>query len=220
MFVVPVNLKRAGSWCPARIRMGEEADVRRISKWPEFVSAGTIGTGTAKESAEYAKDSVERWQQHLSRGRAARSPMEYSDLVKANAEDDVAVLLVIEADWWAPDDLLGFAYLRRTWADSLYMEFLAKHPLAAYKKVPDLNVTWVAEAMVVGIATLILKVVEAHRPAWSWWEATAGSERTYARLFAPTIPKDLVIVSSMELVNCRSRIVNEIWPAKSLQASS
>ncbi len=219
MSVVPVQLKRAGHWQPAVIRFGTETDVVRISKWPDFLAAGAIGTGTAKESADYAKDSVERWRKHLSRGRAAGTPKEYGDLIKANPKDDVAILLVIEADWWAPGDLLGFAYLRRTWADSIYMEFLAKHPLAAYKEPPDLNVTRVTEAMLVGISSLMDQIEAPHRPTWAWWEATAGSAAAYGEFFAPTTPCDLVIVSAKELSNCRSRIIHEIWPDKDLRVS-
>jgi len=215
-FVVPVQLKRAGQWQPARIRFGVEADIERIGKWPDFLAAGAIGT--AKESVDYATDSVERWQKHRNRGRAAATPEEYAMLIKSNSDDDVAILLVIEADWWQ-SDLLGFAYLRRTWADSLYMEFMAKHPLAAYKEPSDLNVTRVTEAMLVGIASLIEQIEVTHQPAWAWWEATAGSADAYGKLFAPTIPRDLVIVSSMELSNCRSRITHEIWPTKDLRGS-
>lgn len=208
---VSVQLRRAGQWQSARIRFGLASDADRISKWPDFLAQQNVGTGTAKEAGDYARDSVERWKKHGLKGRVADSPDRYASLVKADPDDDIAILLVIEADWWTAD-LLGFAYLRRTWAGSLYMEFLAKHPMLAFKELPDLRVTDVAEAMVVGIAALIEGMDDDCRPAWVWWEATAGSFRTYERLFAPTTPKDLVIVSARELANCRCWVFHEFWP--------
>jgi hypothetical protein len=213
MFKVPVQLKRCNQFHPATIRFGSDADIGRIRHWPDFIAEDA--TGTAIEAAGYAFDSLERFEKHRGLNRVANSPQDFDSLIQSKPKDDFVMLLVLEAQWWQPEDLLGFAYLRRTWAGNLYMEFLAKHPLATYSEPPDLKVSGVIEAVLVGLAHLLDEVGENERPEWLWWESTEGSAKVYERFFAPTIPNDLVIVSAKELAGCRCQILHQFWQAKS-----
>ena len=197
-------------------------DASEIRYWNKFITDGAVGS--AIEAADYANDSIERWQKHADKGCAIHSLEDFAVLVAQKPKEDLVFLLVIEADWWS-DDLVAFAYFRRTWAGSLYMEYLAKHPLTANKGLPDFFVGGVTEGILVGLSALIdalqrdSRLAEDARPSWVWWEATEGSCGGYQRFFAPTVPKDLVIVSDKELAGCASRIVHETWADAGLRAA-
>ena len=216
-FEISVQVKRAGGFQEATLRFGADADIGRIRNWKDFLAADA--TSTAKEAADYAQESITRWEKHRAIGRVATGPDDFSSLILAKPDEDIALLLVVEADWWQANDLFGFAYLRRTWTGSLYMEYLAKHPMTTYSDPPDLKVSGLIEAVLVGLASLIDSIREDHRPAWVWWESTKGSAKVYEKFFAPTIPNDLVIVSAKELAGCHCQIIHQVWPDKDLHGS-
>lgn len=216
-FEIPVEVKRAGRFEEAKLRFGTGSDIERIRTWKNFLAPDA--TSTAKEAAEYAQESITRWEKHRDIGRVATDPEDFSSLILDKADEDIALLLVVEAVWWQANDLFGFAYLRRTWTGSLYMEYLAKHPMTTYSDPPDLKVSGLTEAVLVGLASLIDSIHEDCRPAWVWWESTKGSAKAYEKFFAPTIPNDLVIVSAKELAGCRCQIIHHFWPDKDLRGS-
>lgn len=103
-----------------------------VRAWREEASGGSFG---GVDSAELIDAASRRAEFYLDRGRTVLSVDALAALRKADAKVDamfVCLFFVPEFDSEVPS---GFALFRRTWANNLYLEFLAASPAISGRKV-------------------------------------------------------------------------------------
>lgn len=88
------------------------------------------------------------------------------------------MVLIARAAWESPIPTLGIAYLRRTWCNHVFLEFLALHPQVVVRRREQVGS--VGSAMLHQIVALAEQI---HAPC-IWGEATEGSHEWYEERLA------------------------------------
>lgn len=192
MLIVP--LKKGEAEVEATWRFATWADVGVLQGWTEYL--GPDSSGNMRDSTDFARQAVLRWQSYADIGRSAESLAAAAR--KRLDRQELVALMVLTASWWfRPEEPLAFAYFRRTWCGGLYLEFMAGHPLAEGQVSGLLRATISCLAMV-AVATGC---------EWVWWEATEESFPKYQKVvgnknilerFIPPV-QDLFVVRVSEL---------------------
>jgi hypothetical protein len=169
-FPVVVN----GEPMPAECGFATLADLKVVTGWAR------IGKGSrepaVQDAAEFAGLACKRWRFYRRAGRFARSIDEVRDTVTASPDAEFALLLVARADW-PPRAQLGVCLCRRTWSNSLCVDFLAVAPENAAPQ--NRNIAGVGR----GLLYFVTEIAEAIRARNVWGEATSLSAPAYRHMF-------------------------------------
>ena len=138
-------------------------------------------------AGDFARQAVARWRGYADESLAAASQADAAKRSREAPAQEFAALLVLKAEWWFdPQQPIAFAYIRRTWTGSLYLEFMAGHPLT------EGRVTGILRATLRCLAVL----ADASGAGWVWWEATKDSFPKY----------DWLVTDGNALSDCQPRI--------------
>jgi N-acetylglutamate synthase-like GNAT family acetyltransferase len=115
-------------------------------------------------------------------------------MIRADPKIDVLALIAAEATWTTRDPRLGLCAFRRTWSNSIVVDYIAVHPMLLQT---DSEVSGIGTAMLYATAN-IAKKIGAERV---WLETTDSSVGYYQYLFAEAVDKDLLVISTEDFYN-------------------
>jgi hypothetical protein len=110
------------------VSFGSIGDELALGNWgaseahPKFAAA--------KDSIEFARLGVKRWQYYLQQNDAAVSVDDLISKATINPKAEIGFLLVAKAEWESESPILAIAWCRKTWCNHLILDFLACHPSA------------------------------------------------------------------------------------------
>ena len=165
-----------------RDKLGEDADTKRID---------------ALEMAQLAIDSF------LAHSKVQQiyvnSVEEIATQIKADEHVELAGFMLLKCDWFPDSGVLGICHFRRSWCNSIILDYLAVHPFIA--KPPEKYTHIVSGA---GSALLWFVSVVARRYMCGriWGEATHGSRSYYKRMFYLESVEDLILVPPLNYLEC------------------
>ncbi len=112
---------------------------------------------------------------------------------------ELGALVQLKCDWFPDSGVIGVCHFRRSWSNSLVLDYLAVHPFIA--DIPDDY-----EHKVKGAGSALLWFISdiARRYACSriWGEATHGSHRFYKRIFYLETVEDLIVIPPLNYLEC------------------
>jgi len=158
-------------------------------EWRKLLSPHS--SGQQQDSVEFLESALSKWKLYARRGRVATSQRQLLQMIDDNIKIDVLAILDVQADWSALGRRLGICQFRRTWSNSIAVDFLAVHPtlLAAQKQISG-----VGTALLYCIAQIATRI-GAER---IWLETTDLSVEYYAHLFGGAVNFDLLIASTKQ----------------------
>lgn len=158
-------------------------------QWREFAWPGS--SAQQEDSIEFLESALSKWKLYTRRGRVAKSRRQLSKMITDDPRIDVLAILDAQANWSQLQGRLGICQFRRTWSNSIAIDFLAVHPalLTSQKQISG-----VGTALLYGVAQ-IARRIGAER---IWLETTDLSVDYYTYLFEEAVSFDLLIASTRQ----------------------
>jgi len=161
-------------------------------QWSRLIESSS--STKQQDAAEYAESIVSKWKLYSLRGRIASSQRQLAEMIRANPKIDVLALIAAEATWTTRDPRFGLCAFRRTWSNSIVVDYIAVHPMLLQT---DSEVSGIGTAMLYATAN-IAKKIGAERV---WLETTDSSVGYYQYLFADAVDRDLLVISTEDFYN-------------------
>jgi hypothetical protein len=169
----PVAIDAQVSW------LTEMSDWRFVNQWRRALASGN--SPAAHDSLEYAMLSGKRWRFLLEQRLSVSGWSSLREHLRRDQTAELGMALAVTRASRGMPAVLGFAYLRRTWANNLILEFLAASPVAG--------------AGIKGVGAAIMQCAAAIG-VWLqapelWGECTAASRGFYRTLKVRYAPPEL-----------------------------
>jgi hypothetical protein len=158
-------------------------------EWRKLLSPHS--SGQQQDSVEFLESTLSKWKLYARRNRVATSQRRLLNMINEDRKIDVLAILDVQADWSKFGHRLGICQFRRTWSNSLAIDYLAVHPALL---APQKEISGVGTALLYGIAQ-IAKRIGAER---IWLETTDLSVDYYAHLFGGAVTLDLLIAPTKQ----------------------
>jgi acetyltransferase (GNAT) family protein len=163
----------------------DRAPVVTARGWRNVLSAQS--SGQQRDSVEFLESAVSKWKLYDRRGRVATSQRQLVQMIHDDPKIDVLAIVDAQADWSPLGRRLGICQFRRTWSNSIAIDFLAVHPALLGSRKP---ISGVGTALIYCVAQ-IAKHIGAER---IWLETTDLSVDYYIHLFGDAVTFDLLVV--------------------------
>ena len=157
----------------------EMSDWRFVNQWRRALSSGD--RPAAHDSLEYATLSGKRWRFLMEQRLSVSGWSSLRGHLLHNPKAELGMALAVTRATRGTSAVLGFAYLWRTWANNLILEFLAASPVAG-AGIKGVGAAIMQCAAAIGVW---LKALEL------WGECTAASRGFYRTLKSRYAPPEL-----------------------------
>lgn len=149
----------------------------------------------ACDAAEYAKLAMQKWSVTRELGTAVGSIEELKREIRAEWHVEVTALLLLSAEWF-DSTLLAFCLFHRTWANNLYVDFLAVHPdtLSPHSAVGGLGSSLLHQ---------LCHVAEQLDANVLWGETSTASVGFYRKIFGRPAMSDRLCVGRTGMARFR-----------------
>jgi hypothetical protein len=112
-------------------------------------------------------------------------------LLRENPAEEVSGMLLAGADWFEPG-LLGVCLFHRTWANNLFLDFLAAHPATMDLRAP---IRGVGTGLLFTLCDISLQL----KAPLIWGETTNGSVSYYRDVFGlPDLTDQLAVPAAAQ----------------------
>jgi hypothetical protein len=163
----------------------ENTDFGFVNVWRDKLTEDSDDrTRDAVDLAQLAMDSF------LAHSRVqqlyAKSVEEITAYIKADPRCEVAGFVLMKCDWLPDSEVIGICHFRRTWHNSIILDYLAAYPFATKKPT---------EIKGVGSALLwfVSSIASGNNCVRIWGEATHGSHSYYEQAFELDKVEDLIL---------------------------
>jgi len=168
--------------------------------WKAEVASGS--NDRQRDSVEFLESALSKWRLYGARKRAASSERQLMRLIEKDPAIDALAILSVRAPWANLGNSLGICQFRRTWRNSIVIDYLAVHP--AILKPPKV-ISGVGTALLFSVAT-VANHLGAPR---LWLETTDLSANYYSALFGTDKLSDLVTIPTKEFYSTLQTYFNE-----------
>lgn len=183
MFATKIQID--GKMHDASVTLATDAHRREIEAWPGKFKQKPVGK--IADILEYGELALTKWRYYKGLGRCPDSWEGIRSQIAADAKCEVGSLFVVTSPAFEKFEVLGFAFFRRTWSNSIVIEFLANSPLIE-GQVPPM-IAGVGTSLLVGISQAANEI---NAPS-IWGEATEDSCGFYEKRFEVPV-RDLFLV--------------------------
>src|SRR5712691_8192147 len=146
---------------------------RALASWTTLVKDDP--SPVAHDSAELANLAFRRWSYYRSDLDVASSLSDLRAKIRNNPNAEIAVLLLAKAprlrDRRVRMNIVGLSLFRRTWANNIFLDILARHPYAGVSRVGTILLWYVA------------RIASALGADAVWGETTQNSVEYYKKAF-------------------------------------
>lgn len=162
-------LEQAGTFLKGKCQFVGKNDDLSFEDWKQ----DSLGPTQSADSAEFGHLAHKRWKYYRDQSLVVESTPDLLARIRQDPRVEVGMMCQIQPDWDSPTKILGIAFFRRTWANSLVVDFLATHP-AVQGKISGIGIALLD--FIVGVATAI-------KASSVWGETTKNSVRFYEKAF-------------------------------------
>ncbi len=129
--------------------------------------------------------------------------------IKADEHVEVSGFVLLKCDWFPDSGVIGICHFRRSWCNSIILDYLAVHPFIA--KAPDRYPHTVSGA---GSALLwfVSDIARRYKCGRLWGEATHGSHGYYKHMFDLDAVEDLILADKLHYLECAKKEL--LWRAE------
>jgi len=159
----------------AECGFGTDAEDESGAKWGEAYA--DLPVPNARDAAEFGALASKRWRYYRKQGAVVRNLNALKKAIRDQPNAEVAMLAVMRAPWFAPDNILGVCHFRRTWANSLYVDFLARHPLLETGSDRDVR------GVGLNLTAFIVRLARAISATRVWGESAEGAAGFWQKIF-------------------------------------
>jgi hypothetical protein len=140
------------------------------------------------DAGELAVLAAQKWTATCEFGTVAKSLAEMESKICEDPEVEVTAMLLVGAKWFEPG-LLGVCLFHRTWANNVFLDFLAAHPVAMD---PGHRINGIGTGLLYHLCVTARHL----KAATLWIETTSGSAPFYEQIFQ--LPRAVDVLSISE----------------------
>lgn len=203
-----VSVTLNGEQRRATVVFAESTDLTFINEWRDKLGADTDAKRRdAVDLAQLAIDSS------LAHTRIQQIYVHSVEDIATHIRDDehveLAGFVLLKCDWFPDSRVIGICHFRRSWCNSIILDYLAVHPFIA--KHPDEYPHKVSGA---GSALLwfVSDIARRHKCGRVWGEATHGSRSYYKHMFDLDAVEDLILAPKPNYLVCANKEL--LWRAE------
>lgn len=163
----------------------EDTDFEFLNVWRDKLNPDS--TARQRDAVDLAQLAMDSFLAHSKVQQLyAKSIEDIATHIKADARNEVAAFVLMKCDWFVDSEVIGACHFRRTWHNSIILDYLAAYPFATEKP---------KQIKGVGSAFLwfISDIARQHKCARIWGEATHGSHSYYEEAFKLEEVEDLIL---------------------------
>ena len=180
------------------------SDLSFVERWRETLDADP--DPKQKDAVELAQLARERFFADSGVGQLYLTRAEdLHDHINRDQQCEVGGFILLRCDWFIPSRIIGLCHFRRTWCNSIAVDYLATHPLAMREaKDPKFRVKGIGTALLCFVSRMAVR----NACEKIWGEATLSSHPFYEYLFELEKVKDLFIVPPENFSSCAKRTLD------------
>lgn len=145
------------------------------------------GSPTQMDAGELAVLAAQKWTTTCEFGTVAKSLAEMESLIREDPEVEVTAMLLAGAEWFE-GGLLGVCLFHRTWANNVFLDFLAANP-------SSMNTSVRISGVGTGLLYHLCGIAGQLKAATLWLETTSGSAPYYRQIFRLPETADVLAIS-------------------------
>jgi len=192
----------------ATVVFAELPDLAFIDEWKDKLGADADSKSRdAVDLARLARDSFlahTRIQQIY-----VNSVEEIATRIKDDEHVELAGLVLLKCDWFPDSAVIGICHFRRSWCNSIILDYLAVHPFIA--KPPD-GYPHVVSGAGSALLWFVSDVARRYKCGRLWGEATHGSRGYYKHMFELDAVEDLILADRPHYLECAKKEL--LWRAE------
>lgn len=204
-----VLVKLNGEPRKATIVFADRRDLGFIDEWAKKLDADT--DPIHRDALDLAQIAIDLFLVHSKvKQLYASSVEEIGTLIGENPKNEIAGFVLMKCDWFPDSQVIGVCHFRRSWCNSIILDYLASHPFSA-------NCPSGYPHVVTGVGTAFLWFISGIAARYGcdriWGEATHSSSSYYKKVFGLDSVEDLIWVPKPNYLECAKRELN--WRAES-----
>jgi hypothetical protein len=145
------------------------------------------GSQTQIDAGELAVLAAQKWSANCKLGTVANSLAEMEAKIHKNPEVEITAMILGRAEWFAPS-VLGVCLFHRTWANNVFLDYLAAHP-------GTMDPTMRVSGIGAGLLSCLCDVARHLKAPTLWLETTPGSAPFYRNVFRLPAANDVLAIS-------------------------
>jgi hypothetical protein len=203
-----VSVTLNGEQRRASVAFAELPDLAFIDQWKDKVGADTESKRRdAVDLAQLARDSF------LAHSRIQQiyvnSVEEIATRIKEDEHVELAGLVLLKCDWFPDSGVIGICHFRRSWCNSIILDYLAVHPFIA--KAPD-GYPYIVNGAGSALLWFVSDIARRNKCGRLWGEATHGSRGYYKYMFDLDAVEDLILADKLHYLECAKKEL--VWRAE------
>ena len=204
---LPLELN--GKRVTGNIKFAEQKDFGFLNEWREKV--GDDPNPFRVDTVDLAGLAVTRFLEQSGMVPYARSIGDIGDHIIHNPKSEVACFLLLTCGWFPDSSVIGLIHFRRTWCNSIVLDYLAVHPFIT--KPPD-GYPHRVNGTGLSLLYFLSRVAEKYASDHIWGEATQISCGFYKRYLSLGVAEDLILAPRSKFVEFAEGL-DQRWQGKS-----
>jgi GTPase-associated adaptor domain len=203
-----VSVALNGEQRRATIVFAELSDLASIDEWKDKLGADTDSKRRdAVDLAQLARDGF--WAHTRIQQIYVNSVEEITTRIENDEHVELAGLLLLKCDWFPDSGVIGICHFRRSWCNSIILDYLAVHPFIA--KAPD-DYPYIVSGAGSALLWFVSDIARRNKCGRLWGEATHGSRGYYKHMFDLEAVEDLILADKLHYLECAKKEL--LWRAE------
>jgi hypothetical protein len=183
-------------------------DFAFVDEWKDKL--GDEQDTVRRDALDLAQLAIEVFQAHSRVQQTYVSSVEeIGTKIKDNEHIELAGFVLLKCDWFPDSSVIGICHFRRTWCNSITLDYLAAHPFSVE---PPEKYAHVLEGVGSALLWFISDIARRNICGRIWGEATHGSSSYYKRIFYLESVEDLILVPPLNYLECAKNDL--LWRAE------
>ena len=197
-----VSVELNGGQRRATVVFAELHDLTFINEWRDKL--GEDADTKRRDALEMAQLAIDSFLAHSKVQQIYVNSVEEiaTHPIKADEHVEVAGFVLLRCDWFPDSGVIGVCHFRRSWCNSIILDYLAVHPFIAK---PLDGYPHIVSGTGSALLWFVSDIARRHKCGRLWGEATHGSHGYYKHMFDLDAVEDLILADKLHYLECAKK---------------
>jgi hypothetical protein len=197
-----VSVTLNGEQRRATVGFAELPDLTFINEWRDKLGADT--DTRRRDAVDLAQIAIDIYLAHTRIQQIYVNSVEEiaNHPIKADEHVEIAGFVLLKCDWFPDSKVIGICHFRRSWCNSLILDYLAVHPFIA--NPPD-GYPHIVNGAGSALLWFVSDIARRYKCGRLWGEATHGSRGYYKHMFELDAVEDLILADKLHYSECAKK---------------
>ncbi|MGH9739394.1 MAG: hypothetical protein ACRD4X_12545 [Candidatus Acidiferrales bacterium] len=184
-------------------------DLTFINEWRDKLGADT--DAKRRDAVDLAQIAIDSFLAHTKIQQIYVKSVDEIATYPAKVDEhvEVAGFVLLKCDWFPDSGVIGICHFRRSWSDSIILDYLAVHPFIA--NPPD-GYSHIVNGAGSALLWFVSDIARRYKCRRLWGEATHGSHGYYKQMFDLDDVEDLISADKLHYLECAKKEL--LWRAE------